>query len=108
MANNPFLADVPHRHYLREWRKERGLTQKQLAKKIDMDETVICRFESGARGVSLEIMLELFKALDVTPGQFFSPPGTPDLNLMCERMTAKQRRRVVNYARMVLDSDDDD
>jgi transcriptional regulator with XRE-family HTH domain len=79
MATNPFLGDRP-RHYLREWRKHRKLKQDELAFLIGKTRQALSRWERHERGMTLEVMFDLFEQLDIMPGQFFAPPGTPDLN----------------------------
>jgi transcriptional regulator with XRE-family HTH domain len=37
------------RHYIREWRKHRGLTQAQLAERIGIAESYVSKIESGKR-----------------------------------------------------------
>lgn len=36
------------RHFLKEWRKERGLTQIQLAEKADVTQSMVSRVEGGS------------------------------------------------------------
>ena len=35
------------RIFLREWRKHRGITQEQLAERLDIDRTIISKIETG-------------------------------------------------------------
>jgi transcriptional regulator with XRE-family HTH domain len=48
-------TDSPDRHYLREWREKRGLLQDQLAKMVGSSASVISRFETGERGMKIEM-----------------------------------------------------
>lgn len=62
---------------VRELRIQKGLTQDQLAAKLEINEIkidriVISRIESGNRFVSDYELLEIAKALDVTPNQLLS------------------------------------
>ena len=41
-----------HRHFIREWRKYRGLTQEQLAGRLEVDRTTISKIESGKQEYS--------------------------------------------------------
>jgi hypothetical protein len=43
---------------------------------------IISRYETGDRGISLDVMSKLWKALDITPGQFFAPPDRPSLDAL--------------------------
>jgi transcriptional regulator with XRE-family HTH domain len=96
MPNNPFLADIPARHYLRDWREKVGLSQEELGKKVGTTGATISRYEKGDRGLPLELQLKLFDALGILPGQFFAPPETPDLNTFAVNMTAKDRRALID------------
>lgn len=44
--NVPMAA---HRHFIREWRKHRGLTQEQLAERIGISRPQLSKVEKGAR-----------------------------------------------------------
>jgi len=62
---------------VRELRLQKGLTQDQLAAKLEINEIkidriVISRIESGNRFVSDYELLEIAKALEVTPNQLLS------------------------------------
>ena len=45
-------------------REYRGLSQGDLAKRINVDRTLICRFETGSRGPNLATLAALSIALD--------------------------------------------
>lgn len=59
------FADV-----LRDTRKKRGLTQKDLGILVGRSKQVISRLESGSGGVSIEMTTKLAKALQVNPNIF--------------------------------------
>jgi transcriptional regulator with XRE-family HTH domain len=90
MPVNVFLSHVPARHYLREWREKRGLSQDELGKKCATTGATISRYEKGERGLPLELQLKLFDVLDILPGQFFAPPETPSLDAYAAFMTAHE------------------
>ena len=49
---------------VRKLRKERKLTQKQLAELVDVSESAICNIENGKRSPKFETLLKLAEALD--------------------------------------------
>lgn len=53
---------------LRQVRKEHGVSQRVLARRTDLHETAIARFERGAREPRLATILRLAKGLGVQPG----------------------------------------
>lgn len=46
-------------------RKMRGLTQQQLADKLDIDQGFISRLERGEKGITIDLLNRLAKLLDV-------------------------------------------
>lgn len=52
-------------------RKEKGLTQAELSALIDKDFQSISRIESGKINPSAYLILQLARALEVEPGEFF-------------------------------------
>lgn len=51
-GSSPFCDNVPmaaHRHFIRQWRKFRGLTQEQLADRIGISRPQLSKVEKGAR-----------------------------------------------------------
>ena len=64
-----------HRHFLREWRIYRGLTQDELASRIGTSSGVIAAWETVDRGIRLQDQFRLFAALRIRPAQFFQRPS---------------------------------
>jgi transcriptional regulator with XRE-family HTH domain len=55
---------------LRMWRRERGLTQEELAKKVRVTRFYISQLETGLRdNPSLPVLRRLAKALGVSMGE---------------------------------------
>ena len=54
------------RHKLRDLRRERKLTQDALAKLLNVGKTTICFLETGARDPSLDMVIKVAKAFNVT------------------------------------------
>ena len=67
--------ESPLVHYLRQHRLAKGLSQEVLAEKCGTFPSVISRFESGGRAISLEMAVRLCRALDIKLGQLLEPPG---------------------------------
>ena len=51
---------------LKEIRRKRGLTLKQVAEKVEAAESTICLYERGKRSPNLEMAMKLASALGVT------------------------------------------
>jgi len=66
-AKNIFGANV------RRFRKERSLSQEDLALKIDADQAYISRIEAGQLNPTLESLAEIAYALDVSLHKLMKP-----------------------------------
>lgn len=54
---------------VRELRKERGLSQVELAAKVGIDRSYMGFLERGERNPSLEVIAKIAEALNVTPDE---------------------------------------
>lgn len=74
MASNPMLIpkDGPPRHYIREWRKFRQLTQERLAERTPYSTGAISQLETGRTSYTQGILEALAAALDCQPGDLLS------------------------------------
>ncbi|MGI6010203.1 MAG: helix-turn-helix transcriptional regulator [Ruminococcus sp.] len=50
---------------IRRSRKNRGMTQAQLARALEVDRTYICAIENGRRRPSLKILIGLSEVLEI-------------------------------------------
>jgi len=66
------MATVGER--IREQRKLKGLTERQLAQKTGMTQDKVSKIESGARGVSGSELYNIATALGVRPEQLLHDP----------------------------------
>lgn len=103
MRTRRVLNSDSHRHYLREWRLAKGLTQEELGAKVGSFKGIISRYETGDRGISLDMMSKLWKALGITPGQFFAPPDRPSLDALVEGKETELLRRLEKMVRVMVD-----
>ncbi|MGL5077492.1 MAG: helix-turn-helix domain-containing protein [Waterburya sp.] len=67
MMNKP---DILKR--LKESRKSKSLSQQEAAEKLGWDRTVICKIESGSRGLEIDELLQLANLYDVKPEYFIA------------------------------------
>lgn len=54
-------------------RRAKGLTQADIAKKINVTRACYSNYETGSRNPSLEVVVKLKQILDVTDDQIFLP-----------------------------------
>ncbi|EOQ06922.1 MULTISPECIES: helix-turn-helix domain-containing protein [Bacillus cereus group] len=52
--------------YIRELRKQKKLTQKQLGKLSDISESMVCKIESGEKSTSIENLKKIANSLSTT------------------------------------------
>lgn len=60
---------------VRELRKERGLSQVELAAKVGIDRSYMGFLERGERNPSLEMIAKIAEALSVTPDELLKRPS---------------------------------
>lgn len=64
---------------IRQLRKDRSLTQAELASKIGIQQSDLCRMETGEYKVSLESLFKILKIFDMNVAEFFDVTATGDL-----------------------------
>lgn len=72
--------DKKQRHFLREWRKHRGLTQEQLAERVGYDRTYVSKIEKGTKRYDQPFLEAAADALGCDPADIImrdpSQPGS--------------------------------
>ena len=92
---------------IRQLRKERNLTQSLLAQKIGVQQSDLCRMETGEYKVSLDALFRILGVFGMEIGEFFrdeSRPSTPaqrerELLRLYRRMDADGQRETLEYLR---------
>ena len=56
---------------IKQARKDKGLTQKEVAKHFRMTQQQYSRFENGVFELNYEQIMEICKLLDMTPNEIF-------------------------------------
>jgi transcriptional regulator with XRE-family HTH domain len=92
----------PRRLYLQAWRETRGLTQQQLAERVESGKDQISRWESGKRGMSAGVIAALEEALQLEPGDLFRDPATPSVDELLRKATPEQRQQVLSVVAALL------
>lgn len=59
------------RHYVRQWREHRLLTQEQLAERVEKSRGLISQIESGATDLTEDMIFGLSDALRCAPWDLF-------------------------------------
>ena len=91
----------PVRHFLKEWREHKGLTQQQLADRLPLGDEgkptgkdQISRWERKKRGMTMEVQAALAEALGISPGALFHDPAQPSADELLRNATPEKRREV--------------
>jgi len=97
---------------IRNLRKKKSLSQEDLADRAGLHPTYVGGVERGERNPSLESILKIAKALEISPGQLFKFEGVKtSLNLdeqivdeilgMAENLKPSTKRRILESLRAV-------
>jgi transcriptional regulator with XRE-family HTH domain len=107
-----FSKDLGQR--MAQFRKERGLTQQQLADTVGIRQYAVARFEVGFCRVPVALLPELARALDVTvddllgmPPAKAKPGPAPSLQKRLERICSlprEQQKSILQVLDMALKS----
>ena len=93
-----------HPHFIREWRRYRGLTQEQLAEKLGLTKGSISRVENGEVPYSQDLLEALSTALDTEPGSLLMRPPTESeaLWLLWSKAQPAERKQLTEMARVIV------
>ena len=81
----------PFRHFLREWRKHRGLTQQQVADRLETNKGNVANWENGKRGIGADVQAALAEALSIDPQDLFRDPAQPSADALLRNATPEVR-----------------
>lgn len=96
---------LPVGNKIRELRKSNGLTQAELAGKIGIQQSDLCRMEKGEYKVALETLFKILHIFQMTIGDFFADQdssvgqGTAELVRVYRRLPSEHRKEVLEFAR---------
>ncbi|HKY31931.1 MAG TPA: helix-turn-helix transcriptional regulator [Candidatus Polarisedimenticolia bacterium] len=65
---------------IRQLRKDRNLTQAELASRVGVQQSDLCRMETGEYKVSLETLFKILKIFEMNVGEFFHEPPQGELS----------------------------
>lgn len=90
-------ATAQKRHliwHLREWREHVGLTQEQLAERVNTNKGQISKLETGGQRLNDDWILKLSSALNIEPGDLLRHPTDITLPDLLRGATEEQRQAV--------------
>ena len=96
---------LPVGNKIRQLRKAHGLTQADLAGRIGIQQSDLCRMEKGEYKVSLETLFKILGIFQLNIGDFFSDQdpfgddGSAELVSIFRRLSEDDRRELLDFAR---------
>ena len=92
---------------VRRLRKERAMTQSELASRIGIIQSDLCRMEKGEYKVSLDVLFRILQVFGMRIGEFFnepvdaSPPSATEGDLLegFRGLSEEARSEVLDYVR---------
>lgn len=97
------IALMATRHYIREWRKFRGLTQDQLAERIGISKPYLSKIETGARRYDQPFLEAAADALRCDPADLIvrDPTDPQGLWSIYEQLSPVERTKLVAMAQLL-------
>lgn len=95
------------RHYIRQWRKYRGLTQEQLAGRLGVVTSSVSQLETGKQGYSQPVLEELAVALNcsVTDLLGVDPTKEGDVVDLMRLINDRNRDQAIRVLRALTGTD---
>lgn len=102
---------MPQKHYIKEWRKKRGLTQQQLAERMEsepgellMSHVTVSNIERGTQSPTLEQLHAFSVALDVPVSALIEDNPLLDSEVidLLSRINAKNRATVLKMLKAAI------
>ena len=90
-AKNPLLSKNAIGSRIRAARLERGLSQVELAKALNSHQTALSQIEVGKRGVSLNQILRICKALKISPEMILGEKERQDVAPQLRQSRVRRR-----------------
>jgi transcriptional regulator with XRE-family HTH domain len=95
------MRHAPTRHFIRAWRKHRGLTQAQLAERIGIDRSYLSNIETGRRRYDQPFLEAAAEALRCEPADLIvrDPTEPEGLWSIWDQLAPVERRQLVEVAK---------
>lgn len=103
-------SSKPYRHFLKEWRVKKELTQQKLADRLPVGEDgkptgkdQISRWERNERGMTMDVQFAVAEALGLdSPADLFRDPDKPSVDELLKSATPQQRQQIIFLAEAIL------
>lgn len=94
-------------HFIKQWRKFRGLTMEQMAEGLELSNSTLSRVERGRQAANTDLLEKIATMLGCTVGDLLmrDPRKPDDMWALWQTMTAQERARLFAVARALKDVD---
>ena len=93
----------PVRYFIAEWRDAKGLTQEQVAERIESTKGTISKLESGEMKFSPKWQAAIAFAIGIEPEDLLHHPDKPTPNQLLRHATDEQRDLAVRLIQSIFD-----
>lgn len=91
----------PRKRYLAEWREARGLTQAQLAGRLNVADMTVSRWETGKALLNTGVVEAWAEALGIEPEDLWHHPDTPSADSLLRGQPPEIREQVFQIIRAI-------
>lgn len=101
---HPRFKPTPRRHFIKQWRQHRGLTQEQLASRTEFTPGTISQLETGRIAYTQGTLEQIADALQCSPGDLLNVDPTRENAIwsIWETLDVPARNQVIAIARTFL------
>ena len=91
----------PRRTYIAEWRESRGLTQIELAARLETTDVTISRWETGKRQPDINALAAIAEALDVDLTDLYRHPDQPSADALLRDQPQDVREQAIKLIKAI-------
>jgi DNA-binding MarR family transcriptional regulator len=85
----------PHRHFIREWMKTKGVTQEKLADRLGISQGTVSKALKSRTVLTEEYLIGIAEALDVQVADLFRDPKSPTQEELLRGLSEPERQTVI-------------
>jgi len=99
-------AGERRRHFIKEWRKYRGLTMDRLADRLEISKATLSRIESGKQPYTQDTLEALADALSCEPADLImrDPTAPGAIWSLWDRASQAQRQQIESVVRALMEA----
>jgi transcriptional regulator with XRE-family HTH domain len=95
MAKDRIGPRKPHRHFIREWLKAKGITQEKLADRLGISQGTVSKALKSKTILTEDYLVGIADALDVEVADLFRDPASPTREELLRGLTDTEKLTVI-------------